>query len=169
MSSTSFISGLLVLAHTYLVLFVNSYWTYVRVGFMPIDSEDLNRGAMFLNGLYFSSTTPVLSTFVDGTYMWYGSSLNGLIGAYAFLFYGMIALFWLSKRKAMRVVAGVALATCVCISLVFVASTPVLQWYELIIKLSLLAALTGLGIASEKLRQKLVDRLAGDEKEWSPS
>ncbi len=136
---------------------------------MPINSEELNRGATFLNGLYYSSTTPVLSTFVDSTYMWYGSSWSGHIGAYAFLLYGMIALLWLSKRKAMRVVAGVALATCFCISLVFVASTPMFQWYELIIKLSLLAALTGLGIASEKLRLKLMERWAGDEKEWSPS
>ena len=157
------------LLHAYTVCTLNTYWVVLRVVFMPIESDLVNRQEILVSGVGDALRMPLLYFVPESTYFWYSTTLNGVVGALAFTVYGLVALSWLSKRKAMRVVAGVALAVCVCISLVFVASTPVLQWYELIIKLSLLAALTGLGIASEKLCQKLVDRLAGDEKEWSPS
>ena len=136
---------------------------------MPIESTEVDRSRLILNGLGLSFSVPFHFLDIQASYMWYPLHLNGLIGAVAFLLYGILSVTWATQNRALRPIAAVVLAVCVCISLVFVAATPVLQWYELIIKLSLLAALTGLGIASEKLRQKLVDRLAGDEKEWSPS
>lgn len=163
------LTAAVLLLHAYTVCTLNTYWMVLRVVFMPIESDLVNRQEILVSGVGDALRMPLLYFVPESTYFWYSTALNGVVGALAFTVYGLVALSWLSKRKAMRVVAGVGLAVCVCISLVFVAATPVLQWYELIIKLSLLAALTGLGIASEKLRLKLMERWAGDEKDWSPS
>lgn len=78
-------------------------------------------------------------------------------------------MLWVSAERKLRAIPAIVLAASVCISFVLVAYIQMLQWYELTVKFSLLVVLTGLGLASEKLRQWLIARLDKFGLELNPS
>jgi hypothetical protein len=141
--------------HAYLVAVLSTYVTVVRVALMPVYSAELDRVGMLVKTIPLSFQYPGHFLQIRETYMWYPEHLNGIIGAIAFYTYGLIAPLWRSNQGKHRAIAGIAVAICACVSLVFVSETPVYQWYELSIKLGFLLFLTGFGVMVSSLLQRI--------------
>lgn len=148
-----------VLFHAYLVCVLCTFWTVVRVGLMPIETSAMDRLQLIANGFRLSFGFPFDFLDIGATFFWYPHNSLGKVGAITFLLYGLLALLWVSASQKLRVIPAIILAASVCIGFVLVADTQMIQWYEMTVKISLLVVLTGLGLASEKLRQWLVARL----------
>lgn len=158
-----------VVVHAYLVCVLCTYWTVVRVGLMPIETSAMDRPQLIANGFRLSFGFPFDFFDIGATFFWYPHNTLGKIGAITFCLYGLLAMLWVSAERKLRAIPAIVLAASVCISFVLVAYIQMLQWYELTVKFSLLVVLTGLGLASEKLRQWLIARLDKFGLELNPS
>ena len=151
------------LVQLYVMMATSSYWVFLRIGFMPFYSEEVEQGAdrqgVLLNGFKHALTSPNLCFDVNNVYLWHGTAWNGVFGVSAFLLFGLLATLWGSGLKWINLVLGVLLGVCVSLSLFALASTPLFEWYEILIKWSLLLVLTLQARISAKVLSKTLNRL----------
>jgi hypothetical protein len=151
------------LVQLYVMMATSSYWVFLRIGFMPFYSEEVEQGAdrqgVLLNGFKHALANPTLCFDVNNVYLWHGTTWNGVIGVSAFLLFGLLATLWGSGLRWINLILGVLLAVCVSLSLFFLAETPIFEWYELLIKWSLLAVLALQARLSALLLSKVLARI----------
>jgi len=106
------------LLQLYVMMATSSYWVFLRIGFMPFYSEEVEQGAdrqgVLLNGFKHALTSPNLCFDVNNVYLWHGTAWN---------------------------------------------ETPIFEWYELLVKWSLLAVLALQARLSAFLLNKTLARM----------
>lgn len=151
------------LVQLYVMMATSSYWVFLRIGFMPFYSEEVEQGAdrqgVLLNGFKHALTSPNLCFDVNNVYLWHGTAWNGVIGVSAFLLFELLATLWGSGLKWINLILGVLLGVCVSLSLFFLAETPIFEWYELLVKWSLLTVLALQARLSAFLLNKTLARM----------